>query len=69
MILNEGDIYKRVLDFLTEFKTRQDIEEKFLISKLRAWRMIKWYKKINLISEVKKFDKKNNRFKPFYKKI
>jgi len=43
---------KEVLTFLSDWKTRQQIEEKFNLSNTRSWHLLKWLEKANEIEKI-----------------
>jgi len=40
---------EEVLDFLSEYKSRKEIREKFGLSNSESWHLVRWLEKANLI--------------------
>jgi len=58
-----------VLDFLKEYKTRKEIEEKFSLSNTQSFNLLNWLKKSKLIEEVQmRITGRTNR-QWFYRKL
>lgn len=57
------------LDFLSNWKTRKELEDKFCISNSSSFRLLRWLKKGRYIEEKKLFIKGHNNKQWFYKVI